>query len=367
MADPRVSIVVPTWDRPQLLHRALASVATQEGIELDRIEVLVVDDGGAVDPSAIVAHVAHAAPGLALRVERHPINRGRSASRNSGLRLAAAPHVLFLDDDDLLHPAHLATLLAAIDGSDDDALVPYVGAEQVLEDHDGRVHRRAPHDDGGEFNERMLWLRNLFPIHAALVPTALVRAVGGFAEDLEVLEDWDLWLRLLPRVGYERLDAVTCEFRHRAGADNSVSRERAHHIRAIAEMYERHPLPDSPERDALQAMRERIVADTTSALDAAWTYDRSILMTIDDGADLAAVHDQLGQLADTQDAIGGTWEVILGAPRTEPVQAALVGVEGDVVVIWHDIGADAPAERELHDALRRRATGRTITTAPGRD
>lgn len=357
MAEPRVTIIVPTFDRPRLLHRALASVATQEGLEPGAIEVVVVHDGGAVDPAPVLEHVRGAAPGVELHLERHALNAGRSASRNTGLARARAKRVLFLDDDDLLHPTHVATLLDAVQG---EAHVPYTGAEQVLEDADGLVHGRTVHDDGGAFSERILRLRNLFPIHAALVPIEQVRAIGGFDTSLEVLEDWDLWLRLLPRVSYERIDAVTCEFRHRAGSDNSVTRERAHHIEAIARVYERHPLPDTAEREALLTLRERIVADSTRALEASWTYDRSVLVELDPAATAESVHAALGALIDAQDAAGGSWEAVIAAPRTEQVEAALAGVEGDLVVVWHDAGDAAPARPELLRALERRATGRTI-------
>ena len=99
----RVSVVVPTHGRRDLLERTLASLAAQEGEP--EFEIIVVDDGA--DPE-LPAHVGHVFPELPVRVEHLPENRGRSAARNRGIALATGDVVLFLDGDMEVVPGFIA-------------------------------------------------------------------------------------------------------------------------------------------------------------------------------------------------------------------------------------------------------------------
>lgn len=101
-AAPEVSIIIPTYDRPALLRRSLASALAQTGAE---IEVVVVDDGS--DPPALV----DASDAVVLvRTGNH----GASAARNNGLARARGTHVMFLDSDDWLEPDAVSNLLGTI-------------------------------------------------------------------------------------------------------------------------------------------------------------------------------------------------------------------------------------------------------------
>jgi mycofactocin glycosyltransferase len=89
--NTRVSVVVPTRDRPAALDRCLAALSAQT---LDELEVVVVDDGSVA--SADVAAV----------VARHPrarliqqAGRGPAAARNAGARASRGSFLCFTDDD----------------------------------------------------------------------------------------------------------------------------------------------------------------------------------------------------------------------------------------------------------------------------
>lgn len=95
-----LTVVIPAFNRPQLVERALRSVFAQEA---KPHAVLVVDDGSSDD-------TADRAEALGATVVRHGDNRGKSAARNTGLERAATEWVAFLDADDEWLPWHLATL-----------------------------------------------------------------------------------------------------------------------------------------------------------------------------------------------------------------------------------------------------------------
>lgn len=101
----RVSIIMPTRNRASLLRRALFGVRAQT---VRDTEIIVVDDAST---DGTLAMLASEFP--RVKVVRHRFSRGASAARNSGVAVATGDWIFFHDDDDLMHPSHIAHLLAA--------------------------------------------------------------------------------------------------------------------------------------------------------------------------------------------------------------------------------------------------------------
>lgn len=107
MKPANVSVVIPTYNRPAYLEQAVGSVLAQT---VRPLEILVVDDGSADEHRREIDRISARHPAIALH--RFPANRGRSAARNEGLAAARGEFLVFLDDDDLLHPRYLESSLA---------------------------------------------------------------------------------------------------------------------------------------------------------------------------------------------------------------------------------------------------------------
>jgi cellulose synthase/poly-beta-1,6-N-acetylglucosamine synthase-like glycosyltransferase len=113
--NPRVSVVVPTLDRPELLGEALAALERQT-LPAHEFEVIVVDNGSATDATARVLARALERGVLSLRTVRNELTRGPAGGRNDGWRIARAPIVAFTDDDCEPTPGWLAEALAVASG-----------------------------------------------------------------------------------------------------------------------------------------------------------------------------------------------------------------------------------------------------------
>jgi len=100
----RLSVVVPTYNRSEVLRVCLASLARQT-LSSDQFEVLVVDDGSTDDTESVVRSFQGA---LLVRYLRQPHNRGRAAARNRGIREATGDVVVFVDSDVFPVPGFLA-------------------------------------------------------------------------------------------------------------------------------------------------------------------------------------------------------------------------------------------------------------------
>lgn len=98
MAEPRISVVIPTYRRPELLARCLAAVQSQS---LDRAayEVIVVDDGRDRATKNLVEAMSPPDHGPRIRYTVPEGTRGPAGARNAGWRAARAPLVAFTDDD----------------------------------------------------------------------------------------------------------------------------------------------------------------------------------------------------------------------------------------------------------------------------
>jgi len=106
--SPFVSVIVPTFERPESLARCLRALAGST-YPRDRFEVIVVDDGGQMD----VAHVCAAVEGIEVRLVRQG-NGGAAAARNRGAATARGEMLLFTDDDCRVTPGWMDTLVDVI-------------------------------------------------------------------------------------------------------------------------------------------------------------------------------------------------------------------------------------------------------------
>jgi glycosyltransferase involved in cell wall biosynthesis len=183
-AAPRVSVVLPTYNRAWCLAEAVDSVLAQEEAGA---ELIVVDDGSTDDTDRLLAGY-----GEAIRVLRQE-NCGVSAARNAGIAAARGGLVAFLDSDDLWLSGKLR---AQVDffAEHPEALICQTEELWVKNGrrvNPGRRHRKR----GGMIFEPSLELCLVSP-SAVMARRELFERIGSFDEALPACEDYDLWLRV---------------------------------------------------------------------------------------------------------------------------------------------------------------------------
>ena len=105
---PRVSVIIPTYNRAGYLCESIESVLTQTYTDY---EIIVVDDGSTDDTEEVLQ--LWIADGTIHYVWQE--NRGESAARNHGIELAIGEYIAFLDSDDLFMPTKLEEQVAYLD------------------------------------------------------------------------------------------------------------------------------------------------------------------------------------------------------------------------------------------------------------
>jgi glycosyltransferase involved in cell wall biosynthesis len=189
---PRVTVVVPTYNRGQFVAEAIQSVLEQTFRDF---ELIVVDDGSTDDTTAVVGCFTD--PRLHYVYQT---NQERSAARNHGLRLAQGEYVAFLDSDDVWLPTKLEHQVTLLDARPAVGLV-YTGA-YIFEGQRTFTEQRPRWR--GQALKALLMEDNVVcgSASTALVRRACFDRVGGFDENLRACEDWDMWLRIVA-AGYE--------------------------------------------------------------------------------------------------------------------------------------------------------------------
>ena len=196
----KVSVVIRTQRRPQLLEEALASLVLQVYPNLD---VIVVNDGG---PS-VVSELEPFRKVLNITLIELPHARGRSAAANAGIEKATGDWLLMLDDDDIYLAEGIRALVAH--AVDPDSV--YFGKVESWAYEDG--HRHYLRTFGAEYDADLMMFQNQIPFIGCLMPVAHVRAAGCVDESLECFEDWDLYLRLAQRCQFKFVEQLVAEYR----------------------------------------------------------------------------------------------------------------------------------------------------------
>jgi glycosyltransferase involved in cell wall biosynthesis len=178
-----ISVIIPTYNRRDLLSATLASVFAQTGVDS---EVIVVDDGSTDDTLVYLR-------ALPVQVVALP-HAGRSAvARNAGLARAHGDLIAFLDSDDLWEPHALAALASAL------AAAPQAGFAFCDYTYFGPLtsggHLPAEARTAAGLYARLL-NGNFLVVGGVLVRRAVLDALGPFDVRCAFADDWDYWLRL---------------------------------------------------------------------------------------------------------------------------------------------------------------------------
>jgi glycosyltransferase involved in cell wall biosynthesis len=181
-----VSVVISVFNRPELLRRALRSVAAQRPRQ--PAEVIVVDDGS-TDGTPEVAEASGA------RVIRHERNLGTPAAKETGMRAARYDWVALLDSDDEWLPHHLGVLWSLIPGN---VLVAASCIECRPDSSELGFHGTLTEETTTLTSPAsLLHPENPIPDSAAMIHRETALAAGGFRDGL--CEDLDIWCRVLAR------------------------------------------------------------------------------------------------------------------------------------------------------------------------
>jgi glycosyltransferase involved in cell wall biosynthesis len=193
-APPRVSVIIPTFNRAWTVAEAIDSALDQR---FASFEVIVVDDGSTDRTQEVLTRF-----GSDIRTLKQA-NAGVSAARNAGIRAAAGELIALLDSDDLWRPDKLAHQVAFFD-SHPDCLI--CQCREIWIRNGRRVNPKHRHrKSSGDIFLPSLELCLVSP-SAVMMRRSLFDEIGYFDETLPACEDYDLWLQVSARFPVALID-----------------------------------------------------------------------------------------------------------------------------------------------------------------
>ncbi len=183
-----VSVVIPTFNRAELIERALYSVLSQT---YSNLEVIIVDDASSDNTQDQIQTSQQA--DHRIQYIRHESNRGAQAARNTGIRAAKGEYIAFLDSDNEWLPGKLQRQMALFSHRDNSPSVVYCGYIKVSE-NGNILNKYLPQYRGFIYKETLSeWLTDTSTI---VVRKEILEKIHELDENLLAYHEWDLCIRL---------------------------------------------------------------------------------------------------------------------------------------------------------------------------
>lgn len=204
---PKVSVVIPTFNRAQIIAESLQSVINQTYKD---IEAIVVDDGSTDNTREVVGSFKD--PRISYKYQE---NRGVSAARNAGIKVSSGEYIAFLDSDDIWLSPNLELKVKLLDSRPDIAIAcsdaymfdARVGVTLGRRWHDKPFHYWVNPQRAAKNPLKELLYRGCFITpQAAVVRRRAFEEVGYFDESLRTHEDWDMFVRIVRRFPIGTID-----------------------------------------------------------------------------------------------------------------------------------------------------------------
>ncbi len=197
-SSPFFSIIIPTFNRREMLLIALQSIASQT---FQDWEAIVIDDGGMDDTREACLSFCD------MRIKYYwKENEERSVARNYGIKRATGAYVNFLDSDDYFSVDHLGHAFEILnEKSFPDVL--HVGFKYVSPDGELLGNAVLPTT---ETTLQSLLYDNPLTGNAIFVKNSIINEINFFpSREATISEDWYLWIRLAVRHEFQYSDKAT--------------------------------------------------------------------------------------------------------------------------------------------------------------
>jgi glycosyltransferase involved in cell wall biosynthesis len=187
MSKVAVSVIIPVYNRPRKVVRAIQSVLKQSFCDY---EIIIVDDGSS-PPLALPENLAMNQALSVIRLER---NRGAGAARNAGVAVAQGKWLAFLDSDDVWHHDKLAMQMDFLKRQGEGAAKTGLACGYEYAREAGRRDKRIP----VSASDPLTFFSGCWfcPGSTIILSYSLFQHIGPFDENLHRLEDLDWFIRL---------------------------------------------------------------------------------------------------------------------------------------------------------------------------
>ena len=250
----KLSVIIPTHNRVDLLSRAIKSVQDQT---ISDIEIIVVSDGSTDGTDELMKSLSE--KDERIRYYYYSPAKGGNYARNWGIQKSTADFVVFLDDDDVWLPTKLEEQLAVVNSSESIGLV-YTGINAIYV-NEGVTYSSLP-SKTGDLSKEILLSNYIGSTSTVLIRKSVFEKAGVFDEELKALQDYDLWIRIaqVTEIGAVKKELVDYyNYRGGKGQVSSVTSKYEEAFQHINKKYETLLANLSPEQRVQKLVFEKFL------------------------------------------------------------------------------------------------------------
>lgn len=211
----KVSVIIPTYKRPDTISRAVTSVLNQT---YKNIEVIVVDDNDPSFPEREETSRVMTQFDSDNRVVyiKHDCNRNGSAARNTGWKASHGDYITFLDDDDEISPRKIQAQVECLDALDNTWGACYTAYHILMKN--GSIQKSSTHQAGDVYLRALMRTFYMGSGSNVLLRKGVVDEIGGYDESFKRNQDIEFMARAFEhyKVAYVPEDLLTIHYEVRA-------------------------------------------------------------------------------------------------------------------------------------------------------
>jgi len=188
-----ISIIIPTYNRENLVAEAIQSTLDQE---FDgKIEIIIADDGSTDSTLSVVESFGNKV--ILLKKPVNCKNQGVASTRNRALKIASQPFISFLDSDDFYFKDHIKKMVSVLKDNPDLGFV-FCRTLEVKEQNGKRLFRAWTHEHifKKDILNPSVSRAKIVHTNSFLFRRDVFEKVGYFNESYTNFEDVDLWMRI---------------------------------------------------------------------------------------------------------------------------------------------------------------------------
>lgn len=231
---PKVSVIIPTYNRARYICRAINSVLNQTFTDH---EIIVVDDGSTDETKGVLV------PFNGKIKYIYQNNQGISGARNRGIEEARGEYIAFLDSDDWWAPEKLAEQVKVLDANPKAGIV--YSRMPIINEKGEKIGMKPAGATGKNFKE-LLEIWGDLPTSSVMTRRACFDKVGVFDLSLPPMEDIDMWLRIARFYDLYEIESKTLAYYARH--DDQITSDRVKVYGGLVKIYTKilNNFPEAP-------------------------------------------------------------------------------------------------------------------------
>lgn len=226
MTDPKVSVVMPVFNGEKYLGEAIDSILKQSFFDF---EFIIINDASDDNTSVILNDYFLKDKRIVLI--KNDNNMGLSSSLNKGLKMARGLYLARMDSDDIAISCRLKKQVSFLDNNPN---VGMVGTAAYIVDLHGEALRKVKSSTDNEILKKALKNSNQFIHPSMMFRKECIQKVGGYREELDGSEDYDLWLRISEHFDIANLPEYLMSYRINPNSISVTKRLRQDALAEIA-------------------------------------------------------------------------------------------------------------------------------------